>query len=644
MTPPTGRVYRSGDDPRIEHPDPQAGPAAPGPSASGPDEPTAVTSGTYLSSARPEPPVPEPTSAGAGLYRSSSSPLAESEATGLLAPVNTPVGDPAATGVLPEVGGDDAAGADGGRASLFRNSAVMAGFTILSRIIGYLRTAVMGVALGGEAVSNAYTNGQYSPLMIYELLLGGTLSSVLVPLLVRARKSDPDQGQAYAQRFATMAAVLLAGATVLVTICAPLIALAVAGNRNHGLVTAFSYIMLPAIFFYGFSALFQAILNTRGSFAAPTWAPMLNNLVVIGAFSMFHFLWSDKPTVDSMTGPRVLLLGLGFTLGIAVQAAVLWPALRKVGFRWKFRFDFRKLGLGRIARLGGWAMCYVTISQIGLTAVIHIANAAAVGPHDPGPTVYDNAYLLMMMANGIAAVSVMTAIMPRMSAAAADHRYSDVADYLSLGTRMSSVLLVPATAGFLAFGAQLGVLLFQYGNYSHQTALDTGFAITLAGLGLLPFAISQMQIFAFYAMPDTRTPAVINIPVVAAKVIFDLLVLAVVPHQHVVPFLLLGNAISFAVAAVVSYALLRRRIGALGLRRVGSMLTRLIVAAAVAGLVAFGVARVLTAVLGRSHLGSLVELAGGGVVLTVVYFALAYLLRVREVNEVVGMVRRRLGR
>lgn len=607
-------VYRSGDDPRIAHP-------------------------VDLDEA--DAPV-DPVREAPGLYRSRQ---VDPDVTGFLAPVGGPA-DPEATMGMPPVGPmaePPAAEEPDGHAGVFRNSAVMAGFNLLSRLLGYGRVVAIGAALGAHAVGNAYTAAVYSPQMIYELLLGGTLTSVVVPLLVRARKTEPDRGEAFTQRFATLASLALLGTAVVAVLCAPLVALVVAQPYNRSLVESFSYLMLPAIFFMGLSALFQAILNTRGSFAAPTWAPILNNIVIIVFFVLFGVLWPEAPTVQSMSAGRVALLGLGFTGAICVQVLALWPALRKVGFRWRFRFDFRKLGLRRIGRLGAWAMCYVVISQIGLTVVINIAGRAA-ERGGPGQTVYDYAYLLMMMVNGIAAVSVMTALMPRMSAAAADRRWADVAANLSLGTRLSSVLLIPGTAALLVLGSQMAVVLFSWGNFTHGDALAAGPAIALAGFGLVPFAVSQMQIFTFYALPDTRTPALINVPVVIAKVLFDVVVLWLVPPAYVVALLLLGNAVSFLVAAAVSYGLLRRRIGSLGLRRVGSALLRMLGAAAPAALLAWLVTRLLVAVLGQGKVASLAELAVGGVVLVVCYFGAALLLKVREVSEVVGMVRRKLGR
>ena len=113
--------------------------------------------------------------------------------------------------------------------------------------------------------------------------------------------------------------------------------------------------MLPMIFFTGLSALISAVLNTRGHFAAPMWAPILNNLVVIGDRRPLHRRLrrarsSDPDADDHRAGS--LLIGGGTLLGVAVQAAGLLPALRKVGFRWKWRFDFRALGLRELGRLG----------------------------------------------------------------------------------------------------------------------------------------------------------------------------------------------------------------------------------------------------------------------------------------------------
>lgn len=537
--------------------------------------------------------------------------------------------------------------ADEGTGSVARNSAVMAVGSIVSRVTGLLRTAALAAAIGAQAVSNDYTLANTLPNMVYELLLGGVLASVVVPLLVRARTNDPDRGEAYTQRLLTLATVFLAGATVVAVAAAPLLTALVTNNTTSAadrhLTTVLAYMLLPEIFFYGIAALLAAILNTRGHFAAPMWTPILNNVVVIATALGFMLLPSSGVRAGRLSSAQVLVLGVGTTLGIVVQAGGLVPALRKVGFRWRWRWDFRELHLGELGRVGGWMLGYVLVSQVGVMVALKIAQIAADRAGAPGPTVYNNSYLIFMMAHGIVAVSIMTALMPRMSSAAAEGRHADLADQLSFGTRLSAVILIPATAAYLVLGRPLGVSLFGYGHYGISDAAKTGWVIAVAGLGLVPFAISQLQLGAFYAMPDTRTPTLINLPVVALRIVLQTFALAL-PLTGAAAMLMAGNAVSYVFGAALGYWLLRRRIGRLGLRRVATTLIRLAVAAALASVPTVLVVAGLDTFLSDDWLGNAVRLVAGGIVLLVGYVMAATALRVREVTELGGMVRTRLGR
>jgi putative peptidoglycan lipid II flippase len=269
--------------------------------------------------------------------------------------------------------------------------------------------------------------------------------------------------------------------------------------------------------------------------------------------------------------------------------------------------------------------------------------AADRGEGAAGPAIYNNAFLIFMMAHGIVAVSIITALMPRMAAAAAEHRHTDLTHQLSLGTRLTAVVLVPATVAYVVLGRPLAVTLFQWGNYHHEEALATGWVIAFAGLGLVPFAVSQLQLFAFYAMPDTKTPAVINLPVVALRIGVDLLLFVALPFT-LVAVLMACNAISFVAAAGIGYLLLRRRVGPLGLTRVLTTLSRLGLAGLIAAVPTVLALIALTLMLGDGKVASLIQLVVGAVVLIGAYILAAFWLRVSEVKELGSMVRSRLGR
>jgi putative peptidoglycan lipid II flippase len=401
------------------------------------------------------------------------------------------------------------------------------------------------------------------------------------------------------------------------------------------------------IFFYGLAALFAAVLNTRGHFAMPTFAPILNNVVVIGMMLSLLVFVPVKDTTDagSLSGGQVAILGLGTTLGIVIQAIALVPALRRVGFAWRWRWDFRELHLREIGRVSVWMLAYVVASQVALLVVLRLAQTASHRAEGAaGPIIFNNAFLIFMMAHGIIAVSIITALMPRMAAAAAENRHQDLVSQLSLGTRLTAVVLIPTTAAYIVLGRPLAVSLFQYGNYSHSAAIATGWVIAAAGLGLVPFAISQLQLFAFYAMPDTKTPALVNIPVVILRIAVDLLLFVILPAAGVAAGLMGGNAISFVLAAALGYWLLRRRVGPLGLRQIVSTLTRLGLAALVACLPTVIVVVGIAVVWSDDQPASYVQLVVGGIVLIGTYIAVAFGLRVQEVRDLADMLRARLSR
>ena len=528
------------------------------------------------------------------------------------------------------------------------NSAVMAIGSLVSRLTGFLRTAVLAAALGGGLVGDAYTTAQLFPGMIYELMLGGILGDFIVPVLVRARKSDPDRGQAYAQRLLTLAMIALGVATTLAVLAAPWLAALYAGDSTDAkrhVITVLSYLILPTIFFYGMSAIFGSVLYSRGHFAAPMWTPILNNLVVIATGGLYLLLFGAKPiTPEQMTPARLGVIGGGTLLGIVVQSIGLWPALRRVGFRWKWRFDFRKLGLRELARLGGWMFCYVAVNQIGVLILLNLLNRANREGNVAGALIYNNVYLLLMMAHGIVAVSIITALLPRMSAAAHDRRYRDVAADLSRGTRTSAAVLAPIAVCYAVLAQPAMITLFERGAFTRENAIDGSTVLMIAGFALIPFAVSQLLTFAFYSLADTKTPAVANLPVVGTRILIQVGVYLAFAASFTAAGLMIGNAISYVVGVVLAVVLLRQRVGPLGGRGIAATFGKVLVAAlgsAVVGLLVLGL---LPGGDDATRVQAAAQLVVGGAAVGATYLGLAVLLRIHEINEVLALVRRRLGR
>ena len=531
--------------------------------------------------------------------------------------------------------------------SLGRSTRAMALGTVASRGTGFLRTAVIVAVLGVESVGAAYNIANTTPNIVYELLLGGLLTSVVVPLLVRAARDDADGGLAYAQRLLTLTVLVLAGAAVLLVVAAPLLIDLYAGDLSpeaRDLAVLLARFFLPQLLFYGAGAVLGAILNTRGSYAPPMWAPVLNNLVVIATGLVFLLVRSGQAvSVGSLTDGQIALLGIGTTLGIVAQTVALLPALRAAGVPLRPRFDLRGTGLGKAGRLAKWVLLYVVANQLAYIVVVNLSSSQELLDAGRGYPSYVAAYVLWQLPHAVVAVSIITALLPRMSRAAADGRTQDLRASLDRGLRLTAAVLVPASVALVVLGREVAVLVFARGEVSVADARFIGLLLGVFAVGLVPYSLYQLQLRAFYAMQDTRTPTLVNLGVNATLVTTDLVLFAVLPDDVRVVGLAAGHATSFGVGLLVCSVVLSRRVGGLDVaivvRTVVRCLLAVLLPAVLAGLLAAGATRVV----GDGPLGAAAALALGGAVLAGGYVLLARRLRVPEVDEVVRPVLARLS-
>jgi putative peptidoglycan lipid II flippase len=539
----------------------------------------------------------------------------------------------------------------GGEASgLLRSSGGMALGTMASRLTGFVRNAVLIYAMGTLLLGDAYNLANTLPNIVYNLALGGILTSVVVPLLVNAAKRDRDQGEAYDQRIFTLSVLALGGITLVATLAAaPITSVYATGMTNasaHHLTEIFAYFFIPQIFFYGISSLAGAILNARGSFAAPMWTPVINNIVVIVVGVAFMAIAGLNRTPQNISGTEVALLGIGTTLGIVLQTAALIPSLRRVGFRWRPRYDFRRHEVSEIGRMGGWMFGYVLTTQVAFLVTTVVANKAGtrVGQHAPGAgfAAYSNAYTLFQLPYAIVGISVITALLPRMSAHAAERRYHLVTADFSTATRLASVIVVPAALILAVLGGPLAEGVFGYGSTSVASARLLGDIFAVFSLGLLPYMLFQLLLRVFYAMHDSRTPALIGGITMVLNIAASLIALAVLPPGHVVAGLGAGFGVSNLAGSIVAWQVLSRRIGGLGGRAIGRGLVRMHASAIPGAIFAIAVSVMVSAVIPTGRIAALftVALGGSGAMLLYVLFAKAF--GVSELTDLTASVRSRL--
>jgi len=511
----------------------------------------------------------------------------------------------------------------------------MAVGTLGSRLTGFFRTLVQASALGSLGVASAYNLANTMPNVVYNLALGGILTSVIVPLIVAAARRGTGRAETYDQRMFTLITFALAGITVVATLAAvPIVAIysgsGVTGATRH-LTEILAFFFIPQIFFYGVSSLVGAILNSRGSFAAPMWTPIVNNVVVIAVLGLYVAVdgQSKNPPIH---GSGVALLGIGTTLGIVLQTVALVPALRRVGFRWHPRLDFRRAEVAEIGRMGGWMFGYIAATQVAYLVTTRLAGDTK---HGTGITEYNYAWLLFQLPYAVVGISVITALLPRMSAHASQRRFGLVRLDFSAGVRLASAIVVPCSLVLAAIGPKLGEVLFGRHTYGLAAAQETGVVFAIFCLGLLPYMIFQLQLRVFYSVHDSKTPALIGLVTMAVNIVANLIVLTTF-RSHLVAGLAAGFGLANVVGVLIAWRILTTRLRGLNGFRIGRSLVRMHAAALPAALVAILVGLLV----GNAYA---VVIVGGGLAAGM-YLLFARWLRIEEVTSLTVTIRARLGR
>ncbi|MFE3093710.1 murein biosynthesis integral membrane protein MurJ [Streptomyces sp. NPDC059248] len=541
-------------------------------------------------------------------------------------------------------------------ASVARSGAVMAAGSLVSRITGFARSAMVAAALGIGLVADGYAVANAVPTIVYMLLVGGALNAVFVPELVRAAKEHADGGAAYTQRLLTVCAVALLLITGVAVAAAPQIVAAYTGysGAQAEMTVAFARYCLPQIFFLGLFTVLGQVLNARGRFGAMMWTPVLNNLVVVSVFGLY-LATSDG---GALTPAETALLGWGTTAGIAVQALALVPSLRRAGFSWRPRFDWRGSGLTRPLRAAGWLVLLVLSNQAAYWVVTRLATTAGRRAADAGIdggagfSAYANAYTLWAVPHGIITVSLVTALLPRMSRAAADDDPAAVRRDVSYALRTTGSFIVPAACALLALAQPIMTVVYGHGRTDPgDVALMAGILMAFAP-GLIAFSGQYVLSRAFYALSDTRTPFLLNLVVVTVNAGLAVVAYLLLPARWAVTGMAGAYSVALLAGWVVTAVVLRRRLaataGGSGPGRAGrwwrsasaGTLARLLVAAVPAA----GLGHLTARAVGDPA-GAVVAGAAGAVVVLGVFAALARPLRLTELDAAVsGAVRRLRGR
>ena len=535
--------------------------------------------------------------------------------------------------------------------SVLKSSAIMAVGTIFSRITGLGRNLLLVAALGTAIIGDTFQVANTIPTVVYILVAGGALNAVFVPQIVREMKK-PDGGNAFVSQLATATFTILAIATAIGVLAAPLVVrLYAAKFGGSGLETEFELTVLftryclPQILFLGLFTLFGQIANARGSFGPMMWAPILNNLVVIGVLIGFIAIAPNAQDGVISTSAKTLL-GLGTTFGAFVQAAILIPVIVKSGVR--LRPNFHWSSLGKSAHLAKWTMIFVLINQAGFVVIVNLATAASVRAKESGIDVgvgftpYQNAHFIFLLPHSIIAVSLVTALLPRISRLAADTQISNVRDEIQQTLLNLYSLIIPAAFAMLFLGQPIAHLIFAGSNSADASQI--GMILSGFALGLIPFCSSYVMLRGFYAFEDTKTPAAITFLMNIVTILCATISYFVLPIR----FITVGIAVSFGIgylsSSLLARFLLSKRIGLLSLRK--ELLSILLIS-----FIAFAPGLLISSQLesllnsgAPNAMTSVLTLVVAGAIALPIFLGIGYALKVSSILAVAASVKRKLAK
>ena len=537
-------------------------------------------------------------------------------------------------------------------------SALMAAGTVVSRLSGFVRSALLAGALGAYLHADLFNIANTIPNMLYILLAGGIFNAVLVPQLVRAMRNDADGGEAYTNRIITLAGLFLAGVTAVMVLAAPWLMRVflspeffepeLAQQRES--IIDFARFCLPQVFFYGMFVLLGQVLNARGRFGPMMWAPIANNVISVGVLVVYLLVFGPAQGQDTgaYSSGQEQLLGLGSTLGIVVQLLVLLPYLKAAGFRFRPRFDFRGSGLGHTLRLGVWTVMFVIVNQVAYTVVVRLASSGAVAGVDGGNpgtgyTIYSQTFLLVMVPHSIATVSLATAVLPRLSAYAADQDLAGVARGVASTLRTTLTLIIPFALLLPLIAYDLANIV--YGWLAASTAFpDYAPPLSLFAVGLVFFSVHFMMLRGYYSLERTRTVFWVQCVIAGTNIALAVAITRMVSAENTASGLVLAYGGAYAVGAVISYGLLRHLLGGLQTPVLVRFLVRLLIAAgiatAVTGAAQYAARQVWPVDDGKIQAVVMLSFTTGLDI--ALFLALARVMRITEVTSVMDLVTSRL--
>jgi putative peptidoglycan lipid II flippase len=541
------------------------------------------------------------------------------------------------------------------KSSLGGATALMASGTLVSRILGFVRTSLLVAAVSANAFgANAFDVATRIPNALYAVLAAGVVNSVLVPQIVRAFKR-PD-GKRTVDRIVTLGLAISLGITVIATAAAPFIVRLYSSSEwsqeQRDLATAFAFLVIPQLFFYASYTILGQVLNAREQFGPYMWAPVLNNVIAIAGLSAYLMIYGQFTQANDVpsewTADRVAWLALPATIAMASQALILlWPLLRG-GYRPRFVWRGPKGELTSVRVVASWALAAVLVEQAGVMLAVRVASAADPAGDNPaiaGNAAYFVAIMIYLLPHSLVTVSLLTALGTRIAKHYTDGEEEAVRDDVAQGLRVTAAFTFFATAALIVLAPWISRMVMP--TASTEVVRSVGWVVVALAVGLVPLGAMVLVKRVYFVLEDSRGIFLIHIPMTITLVAVAYAGMALLDRQWWTVGVALGLSLSNVVGLALRSGGLQRRLGGLGGRRIVRTHLLAFVAAVPAAAVGFAlrwwVLPGLESAESNPLLMGAVVCSAVGLAMALVYAAVLKLARVPEIDLLLSRVAR-IGR
>lgn len=499
--------------------------------------------------------------------------------------------------------------------------------TLLAKILGFVREIVLMYAYGTSWYSDVYIIAMNIPVVLFSVI-GSALATTFIPLY---HQSMEDSGEKGALKFTNNILIMVTILSILIAllgyICAePLVKLFALNFDGEKLLLTVKFvkIMIIGLVFIGISNIFIPYIQIKGNFIVPGMVAVPNNIIIIISIIL-----------ASMTD-NIYILPIGALIGMLSQFIFQLPFAKKNGYKFEYSLNLKDKYLKQMVILVVPVLIGVCVNQVNTM----VDRSLASGLGDGVIAALNSANRLNWFVMGLFIVTLTSVIYPTLSKLSNEDNKDKFIESVSLGINSAILLIMPVTIGAIVLSKPIVKILFERGAFDETSTLMTSSALVFYSIGILGQGLRNILDRVFYSLKDTKTPMVNGIISMVLNIILNIILVNIMGYNG----LALATSLSFLICSLLLFNSLKKKIGYFGGDKIMKTTVKSILAAIFMGIVTYFGYGSLSNLIGTGFINDAISLFGSILIGAIVYSIAVIILKVDEVNVIMGMIKKKLNK